>query len=408
VITPLSGTTVISLTHYLQGPSCAQFLADLGADVIKVERLGGAYERHWSGAESFVEDESVFFLLAGRNQRSVELDLRSVGGKEVLWRLVKDADVLVENFRPGVVEKLGFSYDAVKEQNPGLVYCSLSGFGSTGPSRLRPGQDLLIQSLSGLVALNGQAGSPPSPVGSAIVDQHAATLGALGVVSALLRRTKTGQGGRVDTNLLEASLDLQIEPFNYHLNGTDLYERSATGISTRFHQSPYGVFETSDGYITMSLSGGPAMARAFEDPEFASITKSDQFHKREAVNERIAEHVRRRPTAHWEQVFDREKIWNARVRDYDEVEADPQIAANETILEFDLPRAGHVRLLGSPVHFDGEKLPLRLLPPNVGENTDEVLDELGYSREAVHALRASGSIGPNRVETPFKRSQPEA
>jgi crotonobetainyl-CoA:carnitine CoA-transferase CaiB-like acyl-CoA transferase len=400
----LNGIRVVSLTHYLQGPSCAQFLADMGADVIKIEREGGAYERHWSGAQAFVGDESVFYLLAGRNQRSIELDFRSEEGRALLWRLIEDADVLVENFRPGVLNKYGFSYEDTKKRNPGIIYCSLSGFGTTGPSANKPGQDLLVQSLSGIGTISGRAGEPPSLVGSAIVDQHAATLGALGITAALFGRQASGHGAKIDSNLLSAALDLQLEPFGYHLNGAQLYDRSASGISSRFHQAPYGVFETSDGWLTLSLCDGTTMATAFDDPKFATWTKADQFNLREEINARIVEHMRTKTTAEWEKIFDHVGMWNARVRDYDEIETDPQIAENQSIVEYDLPRAGKVRTLNHPVRYDGAAPPLRRMPPAVGENTDEILTELGYSTDDIAALRTAGAIGPDRAQTPFDRA----
>src|SRR5215212_10534440 len=265
----LDGVRVVSFTHFLQGPSATQVLADLGADVIKIESVQGAWERHWSGGEAFKNGVSVFFLLAGRNQRSLSVDLRSEEGKEVVQKLVEEADVIVENFRPGVLDRLGFGYEQVYKTNPKIVYCSLSGYGSTGPGRNRPGQDLLAQAMSGLAMLNGRRGDPPVLVGSAVVDQHAAVLGALGVVAALYERRDTGRGKKVDSNLLNAALDLQIEPFSYLLNGKHhLYERSDTGISSRFHPAPYGIFETADGYICMSLTPLDKMTQAFDDDSF--------------------------------------------------------------------------------------------------------------------------------------------
>lgn len=400
----LNGVKVVSLTHYLQGPSCVQFLADLGADVVKVERPGGAYERHWSGAESFADEESVFFLLAGRNQRSIELDFRSEGGNQVLWRLIDEADVLVENFRPGVLAKHGFAYEDVKKRNPGIIYCSLTGYGTSGPAATQPGQDLLIQSLSGLATLNGRANDPPTPVGTAVVDQHAATLGALGIIAALFGRQRTGEGVKIDSNLLSAALDLQTEPLNYHLNGTRLYDRSESGISSRFHQAPYGVFETADGWLTLSLCDGSTLAAAFGDERFADWTKDDQFAQREEFNRRVAEHMATKATGQWEKIFGEVGVWHARVRDYDEVEADPQVAANESILEFDLPRAGHVRVLNHPVRYDDAAPELRLQPPDVGEHTTQVLGELGYDETMIDNLRNTGAVGPNRAATPFDRT----
>ena len=184
-------------------------------------------QRHWSGAKAFLnQDFSVFFLMAGRNQRSIELDIQSDEGNSVLWRLIEKADVLVENFRPGALDKRGFSYDEVRKRNPRIIYCSLTGFGSEGPSAREAGTRSSASVLSGLAMLSGRASDPPVLIGTAIVDQHAATLGALGVVAALLRRERTGLGCKVDSNLLSAGLDLQIEPVNYHLNGAKLYDRS--------------------------------------------------------------------------------------------------------------------------------------------------------------------------------------
>ncbi|MBU1335941.1 MAG: CoA transferase [Alphaproteobacteria bacterium] len=400
---PLAGVRVVNLTHYLQGPSCAQYLADLGADVIKVERIGGAYERHWSGAKAFVNDQSVFFLLAGRNQRSAEIDLSTPEGSDALWKLIESADVLVENFRAGTLDRRGYSYEEVKKRNPRIIYCSLTGYGATGPNRSKPGQDLLIQSLSGLAMLSGRADDAPMPVGSAIVDQHAATLGAMGILAALLQRNNTGEGMRVDSNLLSAALNLQLEPLNYHLNGAKLWDRSASGVSSRFHQAPYGSFKTADGWITMSLSDGPTLGKAFKDESFAPLTRDDQFDRREEVNSRVAKHMEQHTTAEWMATFDEFGIWYAEVREYDEVLADPQVAANQSILEYNDPAGGQVRLLAHPVKYDGAVPPLTRLPPQPGEHTEEVLRELGYSADDVAALRGSNAVGPDRKAVPFDR-----
>ena len=400
----LAGVRVVSLTHYLQGPSCAQFLADLGADVIKIERIGGAYERHWSGAKTFVNGEhSVFFLLTGRNQRSVEVNIQSLDGQAVLWRLLERADVVVENFRSGTLDKYGFSFDAIRQRNHRAVYCSLTGFGSTGPDRDRPGQDLLLQSLSGLALLSGRADDPPVLMGTAIVDQHAAAIGALGVVAALFRRQLTGAGTRVDGNLLSAALDLQIEPLNYHMNG-QLYERSASGISSRFHQAPYGVFRASDGWMTLSLADGSTLATAFDDPQFLEWTRDDQFEQREVVNRRVAQRMEARTIAEWEEIFTAHGMWYARVRTYDEVLADPQLAANQSIIEFESEETGAVRLLAHPNRYDGRAPGLRRPPPTVGQHTGEVLDEIGFTADEIRLLRENGSVGPDRAESGFDRS----
>jgi crotonobetainyl-CoA:carnitine CoA-transferase CaiB-like acyl-CoA transferase len=387
----LNGVKVLSFTHFLQGPSAVQILADLGADVIKIEPPKGAWERHWSGAESFLNGVSVFFLLSGRNQRSLGVNLRSEEGKEIIWRLIGESDVIVENYRPGAMERLGFGYERVSQEKPDIVYCSLSGYGTDGPYKKRAGQDLLSQAMSGLAMINGRKSDPPTLVGSAVVDQHAAVLGALGVLAALYERRDTGKGKRVDSNLLNSALDLQIEPFIYYLNGC-LYERSDTGISSRFHQAPYGIFETADGYICISLTPPEKMAEAFGDDTFLEWTPEDQFRKREEVNAHMAGHIRRKPTEHWYKVFDDVGIWYAPVNSYEEVEKDPQVLHNEAIMTFDHPNAGTVRVLSHPVRYDGAPPPLRRVPPELGEHTEEILAELGYDEEAIEKLKAEGAI----------------
>src|SRR5699024_8092776 len=201
----LENVNVLSFTHFLQGPSAVQMLGDLGAEITKIERPSGAYERHWSGLNSFLNDQSLFYLLAGRNQRSLTLDMKSEKGKEIIHKMLKDTDVIVENFRPGVMEKLGLGYDDVKEINPKIVYCSCSGFGSTGPYGNRPGQDLLIQAMSGLASLNGRKQDPPTLIGTAAVDQHAAVLAVVGILAALHQSNRTGEGKKVESNLLSAA-----------------------------------------------------------------------------------------------------------------------------------------------------------------------------------------------------------
>src|SRR5215470_19072122 len=207
----LSGVRVLSFTQFLLGPSSVQFLADLGADVIKIEPPGGAlWERHWSGCNVFLNGVSAFFLLAHRNQRSLTVDLKHPEGLAIARRLVEGADVLVQNFRPGVMERLGLGWEAARALNPRLVYVSASGYGESSPYRDRPGQDLLLQALSGLASISGRAGQPPTPVGTAVVDQHGATLLAMGVLAALLERARTGQGVHVEVSMLRAASDLQL------------------------------------------------------------------------------------------------------------------------------------------------------------------------------------------------------
>lgn len=387
----LQGIKVLSFTHFLQGPSAVQMLADIGADVVKIEPPQGAFERGWAGFDAFQEGVSVFFLLGNRNQRAIQLDLRNEKAREVVRRLVREADVIVENYRPGVLAKLGFGYEDAKKLNPRIVYCSCTGYGSTGPYQKRPGQDLLLQAMSGMAMLSGDGESAPTPVGSAIVDQHAAVLAAFGILAALQQRERTGKGCMVESNLLNAALDLQIEPFTYYLNKGALWKRSSPAMGSRFHPAPYGVYRTADGWIAISLTTTAKLAAAFDSPELAAFDHpKDPVRNRDAIHQLVSKAVRARTTAAVMQAFDAQDIWYAPVNDYEQVESDPQVAHNGVVVEVDHPQAGAVRLMAHPVRYDGKAPAVRRLPPQLGEHTREVLAEIGYGAEEIEQLLAEG------------------
>jgi crotonobetainyl-CoA:carnitine CoA-transferase CaiB-like acyl-CoA transferase len=366
-------------------------LADLGADVIKIEPHGGAFERSWSAPDAYLDEASVFFLLANRNVRSMAVDLKSNEVPELLHDLIQSADVLIESFRPGAMDRLGLGYETVRQLNPRLVYCSLSGYGSTGPYRDRPGQDVLIQALSGLAAATGRGEEPPTPAGASLVDQHGATLGALGIRAALFSRERTGRGMLVESNLLNAALDLQIEPLGYFLNGFPA-QRSRSGISSAYYKAPYGVFETADRHVCLSLNSLATLRATFDDPWFDSVSESESHARREEVNERIAKHLRGRTYEEWCEVFAREKVWYAPVNDYADVATDPQVRHNGSVISYEDPDLGEVNLLGHPVTYDGNRPGLRTSPPRLGAHTREVLESLGYHDARIQQLFEAGAV----------------
>lgn len=377
----LDGIRVVSFTHFLQGPSASQLLADLGADVIKVEPHAGAFERTWSAPNRSLNGYSPFFALGNRNVRSMTVDLKHPDAHALIRDLLAEADVLIESFRPGTLDRLGFGYDDVAAFNPGIVYASLSGYGSDGPYRDRPGQDVLIQALSGLAGATGSAGAPPTPVGASIVDQHAGVLGAFGILAALHGRSRTGRGTLVESNLLNAALDLQIEPITYALNGWT-GQRSEAGVSSMYYTAPYGVFETSDGHLCISLTSAEALAAVFDDLWFTAEVR-DPYDSRDQINARVALHMRTRTRAEWTTHFTTSKVWFAPVNDYTDVLADPQVAFNDSFDEFDDDIAGPVRVLKHPVMYGGVRPGVRTPPPKLGEHTRDILAGLGHSRESI-------------------------
>jgi crotonobetainyl-CoA:carnitine CoA-transferase CaiB-like acyl-CoA transferase len=388
----LQGVKVLSFTHFLQGPSAVQMLADLGADVIKIESPTGAFERQWAGFDSFLGDVSVFFLLGNRNQRSLSINLRTEEGKEIINRLVKEADVLVENFRPGVMDRLGFGYETLKEINSKLIYCSCTGYGSDGPYLQRPGQDLLLQAMSGLASVTGGKNQPPTPVGTAAVDQHGAVLAAFGIVSALFGREKTGKGQKVECNLLNAALDLQIEPFSYYLNKGELWDRSDTGLGTRFHQAPYGIYETADGWIAISLTSLEKLTQAFGTDRLQGYTAKDQMEKREEISQIVCEEIKKRTTEDWFSIFAENDIWHAPVNSYTDVEKDPQVNWNQMILTAEHPDVGTYRLLNHPIRYEGLETKVNQNPPRLGEHSNQILQEYGFSEEEIQDLLQKGIV----------------
>jgi len=389
----LEGVRVLSFTQFLLGPSGVQFLADLGADVIKIEPPGGTlWERNWSGSNLFLNGVSVFFLLAHRNQRSLTLDLKKGEGPAVAKRLIERADVLVQNFRPGVMGRFGLDDESARAINPRLIYVSASGYGESSPYRDRPGQDLLMQAVSGLASISGRAGQPPTPVGTAIIDQHGAALLALGVLAALHERARTGQGLHVEISMLRAALDLQLEVVTYFLNGGRL-EKSATGLASMFHPPPYGVYETRDGHLVLSMSSIALLQNVLDLPElapYASVTWN--FEARETVAGLLEPVLKRRTTAEWIERLVPNGVWAAPVLGHAETFADPAVQAADVVEETTHPVAGRVRLLRHPVEFSTGRAGVRRPAPMPGEHADEILAEVGYSAAEIRQLREAGAV----------------
>jgi crotonobetainyl-CoA:carnitine CoA-transferase CaiB-like acyl-CoA transferase len=390
----LSGIKVLSFTQFLLGPTAVQYLADLGAEVIKIEPPGsGAWERTWSGADAFIDGVSTFYLLSHRNVRSLTLNLKHPDTREVVRRLVSGADVLVENFRPGVMQRLGLSYDEVRQINPGIVYASATGYGEDSPYRDLPGQDLLIQAMAGLPAITGRAGDAPTASGAPAVDQHGASLLAMGLLAALFHRQRTGEGQKVDVTMLQAALDLQTEPISYYLNGFSV-RRPQEALGSSFHPAPYGIYETQDGYLALSLSpvatvrralGDPPELEAYADPKLA-LTKRDE------IRRLLEPYFLTQTTQAWLEHLRTHGVWCAPVNDYEQVFADPAVRHLEPVLEMEHPQAGTVRVLKHPIRYSSGEPELRRTPPAAGQDTEEVLTELGYASEDIQRLRDAGAI----------------
>ncbi|HUV07659.1 MAG TPA: CoA transferase [Spirochaetia bacterium] len=391
----LSKIRILSFAQMAQGPSAVQYLADMGARVIKVERPGsGAYERSWSALNIFLNGESGFFLALNRNQKSITVDLKSPEGKEIIHALARDCDVLVENYRPGVMERLNLDYATLSKINPGLVYASASGYGSDGPYRDKAGQDMLAQVMSGLASVTGKRSDFPTPVGAAVVDVHSSSLLVVAILAALYYREQTGKGQKVEVNLLESAIDLQKEAFFYYMNGGEERSllRSASGIDAPFYDAPHGIYETRNGYLAISLASLEKLGEVLNIEAIGAYTREEAFTRRDEIKDRIQQRIIENTTEEWLRILELEDIWCAPVKNYAEVIADPQVQHNRTVREMSRDDIGSFRVIGPPVHMSATPPELGAPPPRLGEHTNEILSSLGYLPDRIRELREKGVI----------------
>ncbi|WP_247385452.1 CoA transferase [Bradyrhizobium sp. 143] len=311
------------------GPVAAQFLADLGADVIAVEPPDGAFQRKWGGADKRVDGQSMLLLTGNRNKRSLTLDLKKPEAIEIARKLIATSDVMTENFRPGVLDKLGLGYEDAKKINPQIIYAAASGYGPDGPYVYRPGQDLLVQAISGLATITGSREQGPRAVGVSAVDHHGAALFAAGILAALVRKTP-GQGCRVDVSLLSAALDLQMESFTCYLNGERPDDVRQPGpISGWYYGAPYGIYPTRDGHMAISLGSLSTVSEALDVPADQRVPDKEAYRRRDEASAAIAANVAKRTTAECIALFEAHGIWHAAVNDYADVVTDPQVVHNK-------------------------------------------------------------------------------
>ena len=386
----LEGIRVLSFCHYLQGPAAAQYLADMGADVIKVEPKTGAFERHWSGANTYVDDVSAFFVSANRNKRSLALDLKHPDCRKVLDRLVASADVIIENYRPGVMERLGLGYEAVKAIRPDIIYASATGFGADGPLRDKPGQDLLIQARSGLMAATG---STPTVTGCAAVDQHGAALLAMGISAACFAKLSTGKGTRIEGSLFNAGIDMQTEALTLYYTGKQSRERFErdSHLGTWFHEAPYGVYKLSDAFIVISLNPVAKIAEALGSDRLREMASLDAYRERDRIAATLAEVLAPLNFSTVSSSFDPLAIWYEKVSDYDDLRVDPQAVHNGIFSTIPVA-GGEATIVNHPLKYDGALPPLRRLPPKIGEHGQEILAELGFSPDEINRLSLEGAL----------------
>jgi CoA:oxalate CoA-transferase len=376
---PLDGLLIVDFSQFLSGPSASLRMADMGARVIKIERSeAGDLCRRLYVSNLEIDGDSTLFHTINRNKESFAADLRKPDDRASVRKLVERADVVIQNFRPGVIERLGFDYDSVVQYNPRVVYGEVTGYGKVGPWRDKPGQDLLAQSLSGLPWLNGDADQPPVPFGLAIADMFAGAHLVQGLLACLIRRGTTGKGGRVEVSLLESVLDFQFEVLTTHLcDGGLLPRRSAVNNAHAYLGAPYGIYQTADGFLALAMGPVAPLAALLECP--ALLEYSDpktQFDKRDEIKRILVEHLRTRTTAHWLSILEPADIWCSDVFTWKRLLEHEAFLALDFVQEISRGEGVSLRTTRCPIRIDGEVFKSSKGAPVLGQHTSSILAEL--------------------------------
>ena len=390
----LEDVTILDFSHLLQGPFATQLLADMGANVIKVEPPGRGdlfrtltFNNRWVGGS-----ESPNFLAWNRNKRSLAVDLKAPAAKTIVYRIGARADVVVQNFRPGVLAKLGFGYEDFRKINPRIIYCSGSGYGESGPYVSRPGQDMLIQGLTGVAAATGRGDGPPVPVGAGFSDQVGAMNMVYGILSALYWRERSGQGQEIRVDLLSGMLAHQSQEMLMAMNFQQDFQRPSSGIGHPGMDAPFGVYPTADGWVTIAMSPYKRLVSVLGDESLLAYDHpKDLFEKRDEIWEKLAQLTKTWTTADLMKAMLAVDIWCGEVKTHLEAEVDPQVQHMGIISSYEHPVAGRVKVVAPAVRMSATPAEIRRPAPLIGQHSREILEEFGFCASEVEEFMASGA-----------------
>lgn len=388
---PLQGIKILDLTQYVAGPFCSMMLGDMGAEVIKIEPVerGDIYRIQ---GPNFINGMATSFLGVNRSKKSMTLDLKSQEGHQIALELAEKADVLIENFKPGTAEKLGLGYAYIRKRNPGIIYASISGYGQTGSESNRAGYDLMAQGRAGIMLITGMPDSPPCKVGVPVVDMGAAMYAAFGIASALFVKQKTGKGQMIDVSLLDTAVSwFSVLAMEYQATGQ--IPRKIGSASPLF--APYQAFKARDGYINVIGTGGKdhwqRFCKALSHDEWLDDKRfTDNAHRIANLDEltRMIEAVLTNETVNeWQKRFTKAGLACDSLQDIDQMMADPQVNERNMIVEKEHPVAGKLKFIGIPVKLSETPGEIQLLPPMMGEHTEEILSELGYTPQSIDEFK---------------------
>jgi crotonobetainyl-CoA:carnitine CoA-transferase CaiB-like acyl-CoA transferase len=373
---PLSHIRVLDFTALVQGPMATQLLGDLGADVIKFERPGGEWMRSWGILNGRSHGEMDSFLAFNRNKRSVAVDLKDPDVRDRIFELARNADVVVENFRPGVMDRLGLGYEDFRTVNPKIIYASSSGYGQTGPYSKRPGQDLLVQALSGLMFLTGRKGDPPTACGIGITDQYTALHIAIAILAALTHRAETGVGQKIEVDLFSCTVAMQQQELTYYLNHETLPERPKENLGAIWATAPFGIYATSNGHIAIAMTPCPVLAEALDIPWLAQFDDLDKMiASRAEIYATLSDHFLTDTSERWIDILLEHDVWCAPVQTYEQLVDDPQVTHNGLFWEVPVgDDEATFRTPGSPITFSATPATLHYGVPRAGQHTSELFE----------------------------------
>lgn len=374
---PLQHIRVLDFTHLLQGPLATQILGDLGADVIKVERPGGEWMRSWGILASRSHGEMDSFLAFNRNKRSIETDLKDPDVVQALLELGAEVDVVVENFRPGVMDRLGLGYDSFAQRNPRVIFASSSGYGPNGPYSARPGQDLLVQALSGALFLTGRRDDPPTACGIGISDEYTGLHLATAILAALVHRAATGEGQRVAVDLFSCTVAAQQQELTVYLNHGEQLDRPVANVGHVGATGPFGIYAAADGYLALAMMPCPQLGAILAVDWLDEFDDNEKmFAGRDRIHAVLEQHFRSAPVAQWLELLDAHDVWCAPVQDYRRLEQDPHLAHSGLLWDVPIGESTEgtsFRTVGSPFFFSRTPPRLRRGVPRSGQHTDEIL-----------------------------------
>ncbi len=377
---PLEGFLIVDFSQFLSGPSASLRLADLGARVIKVEKPGtGDICRQLYTSNVVMNGESSVFHAINRNKESLKADLKDEKDKEIIRELIKKADVVMHNFRPGVMDRLGFDYKSVKELNRGVVYGEISGYGSEGPLKNKPGQDLLLQSLSGLTWLSGNEGDGPVPMGIAVVDILAGAHLTQGILAGLVRKGISGEGALVQVSMLESAIDFQFETLTtYYQDGGELPVRTKSNNAHAYLGAPYGIYKTKNGYLALAMGAIPMLGRLLNCPELLPYEEPKlAFEKRDEIKGILAKHLERGTTEEWLAILEPADVWCADVMQWDRLMEHEGFKALDMVQEVNMSDGFRYSTTRCPIRIDGEIFKNGKGSPKLGEDTEKIVWEFG-------------------------------